>query len=319
MRSIHRFEEVLVVANPTSGEGRAGRWANRVVEALEPAGRHVKAFLTGGPGEGAEAARGMQRPDSLILALGGDGTFNEVLNGADLSRCVLGVIPAGTGNVLAKELGLGRHPIHAVQSLLRGRVMPVDVGVCNGRRFAAMFGAGLDGLVVEQAHRGRRRRFSVMNYFPPLVYDLFVPPAWHIRVDIDGDTSIGGLRQLSIGNTHSYGGPMEVTPGAVLNDGLLDVAAMPLSGLDEGVGALAGAMLHSLHLSRYVLYGRARRFRVCSEDGDVPYQVDGEPMGVLPVDIGILPGSLRLLVPPGFRPVKRRPDDRLNIGTGADA
>jgi len=121
------FDRVLVVANPVSGSRRAGHALDEVVDAFRGAGCKVDRLLTERPNHGRDAAGEYGHDGALIVAFGGDGTFNEILNGADLERSVLTVIPAGTGNVLAKEIGVARSPLLAARQLLGGRVVRLEV------------------------------------------------------------------------------------------------------------------------------------------------------------------------------------------------
>jgi YegS/Rv2252/BmrU family lipid kinase len=237
----------------------------------------------------------------LLASFGGDGTFNELLNGADLARSTLALIPGGTGNVLAKELGLSRHPVRAAEQVATGRPVAMDVGVCNGRRFISMFGAGLDAWVVDMVNRRRGRRMSHWHYVPHVARGMLSREGWRIEVTVDGREFASGVGQVVIGNTHSYGGPIEMTPAASAHDGLLDVMCARLDGLAEAVGVAVCALLRALHLSSGVQYSRGCSFGVRAPSAPVPYQVDGEAAGFLPAAIEVLPGAARILAPAAYR------------------
>ncbi|MHC4591585.1 MAG: diacylglycerol/lipid kinase family protein [Planctomycetota bacterium] len=299
------FERVLLIANPTSGGGKAGRWFDRVATEFRAAGHEVESILTRRAGEGREAAASQALSNALIVAFGGDGTVNEVLNGADLGRCALAVVPAGTGNVLAKELGMSRRPLKAVRQILAGGLVTLDVGVCNGRRFACMFGAGLDASVVKLVHERRGHGLSQWHYVPHVVGSLLRPVSYGIEVQVDGEAFAQGVDQVAVGNTHSYGGPMELTPAAAANDGLFDVVGIRTGNLLDVLGVTARGFLRTLHHSRRVQYRRGSRVVVSSRSRDVPCQVDGEAAGVLPAEVTIQPGLARVVAPPGFHTVER--------------
>jgi YegS/Rv2252/BmrU family lipid kinase len=298
---VQPFESVLLIANPTSGGGKAGRLLGRVAETLASSGRAVQAVRTQQAGDARQAAA-QARAGQLIVAFGGDGTVNEVLNGADLERNALAVIPAGTGNVLGKELGMSRRPLRAARQMLDGQEVRFDVGLANGRRFMCVFGAGIDGCVVRLVHERRGGRLTQLHYVPHLVGALLGRARWCIRAEADGRLFADGADQVAAGNTHSYGGPMEMTPAARPDDGLLDVMAFSQRSLLDTLCLVVGGFRRTLHRSPRVLYGRARRVVLTADAQDVPYQVDGEPAGVLPVELTLLPGAARLIVPAGFRP-----------------
>ena len=119
-----------------------------VAELEREGGWDIEMILTGKAGDGREAAAEFHPRNGLVVVFGGDGTAHEVLGGLNLECCALGVVPAGTGNVLAKELRMARRPDGAAAQLLSARTARLDVGLCNGRRFICVFGAGLDAQAV---------------------------------------------------------------------------------------------------------------------------------------------------------------------------
>ncbi|KPK57421.1 MAG: hypothetical protein AMK73_10185 [Planctomycetes bacterium SM23_32] len=301
------FERVLLVGNPTSGSRKVGRWFDAVAQEFNRAGFWVEELVTQFAGHGRQSANSHGCRHALVVAFGGDGTFNEVLNGADLESSTLAVIPAGTGNVLANELGMAGHPLRAVRQLLRGRLVRLDVGLCNGRRFICIFGAGLDAAVVRMVHARRGRRLTQLHYVPHAVRAALERVPWRIAVETHGEVLAEELDQVNVGNTHSYGGPMEMTPAAGPADGLLDVMCMPRLGLADVARLTACGFLRSLHRMPAVAYERAVRVRVTAARDDVPYQIDGEAAGVLPAELSIEPRAARLLVPAAFRPRRALP------------
>ncbi len=300
------FDKALIVANPTSGSRKAVRWFDRVVKAFRRGGWPVEPVLTEHAGHGRQAANNHEGERALLIAFGGDGTFNELLNGADPERTTLAIIPAGTGNVLANELGMSHHPLRAVGQLLRGRPVTFDVGLCNGRRFVSVFGAGIDGAVVRAVHEARRGKLAQFHYVPHAVRAVLERPEWGIRVEVDGRPVAEGLDLASVGNTHSYGGPIEMTSAAAPDDGLLDVMCLPRRGVVEMAQMAAWSLLHALHRSRRVHYVRGRSVRVGAAMQGVPYQVDGEPAGTLPAEIIVVPRALGVLAPADYRSLRRK-------------
>jgi len=295
------FTKVLLVANPISGLRRAGRWREKVEAAFRRAGHPVETLLTRGPGHAAEAAADCP-PGCLIVAFGGDGTFNEVLNGARLDSSTLAVIPAGTGNVFAKELGSARQPLKAARQLLQGHVVRLDVGLCNGRRFMSVFGAGIDAWVVERVHERRGGSLTQWHYLPHIARIALKSDPWRIRVEVDGQQLTSGAEQVCAGNTRSYGGPIAMTPAASPADGLLDVMCFARRGPADGAVLGACALLRALHLSTGARYARGRTVTVSAPGQRVPYELDGDSAGSLPARVSVLPGAARVLVPRAFRP-----------------
>ncbi|MFO8007370.1 MAG: diacylglycerol kinase family lipid kinase [Candidatus Brocadiia bacterium] len=306
---MRQFDRLLIVANPTSGRGLAGRRAERVAETLRHVAREMKVVVTRGAGHARESVASLDAGRNLAVAFGGDGTFNELLNGAELDHCTLAVIPAGTGNVLAKELGMSRRPAVAARQLLRARPLTLDMGLCNGRRFICMFGAGLDAQIVRLIHEARGNTLTQLNYVPYVIRSVLDMPEFRIATDLDGRPFASGAVQVSVGNTHSYGGPMEMTPAASPHDGLLDAMSLRLRSLLDVPRLTACGLLRALHLCRHARYGRGRELVVRSEAGEVPYELDGEAAGMLPARISMRPAAVRVLAAPGYGHLQRHPPE----------
>ena len=151
---------------------------------------------------------------------------------------------------------------------------------------------------------------SQLHYVPHVTWGLLAPPQWDIRAELDGRTFCTGVHQLAVGNVHSYGGPMEMTPAAVPNDGLLDVMAARFHNVAEVANMMACGFLRALHLSSLVAYARGRRLQVSAGHPRVPYEVDGEAAGFLPLEVQLAAQPARVLAPAGFRPVRREPRPR---------
>ena len=288
------------MANPISGQGRAARRLGAVEGFLRGLGIDTHAVVTRKAGDAREAASGVA--DGLILSFGGDGTFNEVLNGADLERCVLGVLPAGTGNVLAKELGLLDNPISAVGQLAEGGLAHLDLGVCNGRRFISMCGAGADAYIVREVHKNRRRHLTKLHYLGPVFQQSLRPIQWGIRVTVDGQLFAQDANAVCVGNTRSYGGPVVMTSAASPIDGAFDVIVMRIGDITDMCAPALGLVLGSLHACPDVRYTRGRSIELSSARDDVLWQVDGEAAGNLPVEIVCQPARVKMVVPRSFDP-----------------
>jgi len=303
---VKQFDKVLVVANPISGLGKAGRWLDWVVRKLRRSAKRVEVMRTGQAGDGHAAASELRTGANLIVSFGGDGTFNEVLNGADLELCTLAVIPAGAGNVLGFELGMSTYPQKAVRQILEGREERFDLAICNGRRFVSMFGAGLDARAVELAHEKRRGFMTHMHYALPILRGTIECAGYGIKVRLDGRPLGSGLGQVVVGNTHSYGGRIELTPAASPQDGLLDVMCVKAE-FARMFGGFPHTMFRTVHNWRGITYARGRRVEIQATASEVPFELDGEAAGHLPAVVEILPRAVRLRAPRTFCPIQRCP------------
>jgi YegS/Rv2252/BmrU family lipid kinase len=284
----------LLVTNPVSGRGLDDAALAQVAGAFVAAGATLDVHKTRGPGEAGRIAARLPDGYDAIVAAGGDGTIGEVANGLAGKPVPLGVIPRGTANVLAKELGIPRDLPRAVEIILAGQVVKIDVGLADDRRFMLMASAGFDAKVVKLAHENRGRRFGYMSYVLPV-----------LRALVDGDfpemvAAVDGVeypcRHAVVANVASYGGPFCVAEGASFDDGRLDVVLYLGAGRYNMVRYGVGALSCKLNVGDDVLRLSGERVSLRSS-GDVPLQLDGDPAGSLPRDIRVLRRALAVLAP----------------------
>ncbi len=289
----------IVIANPFSGSGKARRHLQAVVDRLRRSGWSVDVFETGRPGQARAAAAGFD--GDVIVGFGGDGTFNEILNGADTGRHTFAVIPAGTGNVLAKELRMPLNPVKAVDAIVNGKVLEFDTGEANGRRFAFACGAGLDAHIVRLLHEKRSGNITRLHYLPYLLKNMFALPGWRIGVEVDNKLLYGRANIVCIGNTRSYGGPVELTPLAKPDDGRLDVTCMRVRSLPDLPAPCLAALTRGLAGCSSARCSRGRSVKLTASRGEVPYHVDGDFAGTLPLEITVSPRRMRIIgAVPGY-------------------
>ena len=231
----------------------------------------------------------------LIIAVGGDGTVSEVVQGVAETGCPLGVIPAGTANMLASELGVPPEPNWAVRELLAGELRDMDLFRVNGRLGVAVAGVGLDAAVTRWMARSRSGHIGYLSYLVGIWREFGRYRRQPLELTVDGRAA-GTFYQVIITNTRLYGGLFRLAPDALLDDGLIEVCAF------------AGQELYRpyKHFAA-VLCARHRRLDdICCRQGtrievqapsDVPYQVDGDFTGTGPVTVEVVPLALRVVVP----------------------
>lgn len=286
----------LIVANPISGMGLARKRAPRLLDALHREGYDAELIFTSGAGDARTiASNAVPSEVSCIVAVGGDGTLNEIVNGVGDKRIPISLFPAGTGNVLAKEYHFPFRIKNACRMLATRRIVDMDVAVVNGRRFILFAGAGFDAIVARELCLNRRGRITMLSYIFPTIRTFFKYPFTPLSVTVDGQ-SAGVATSVLIANVHTYGGPFGFVRNADPADGMLDVCLM------RGT--------RRIDLIRYVLSGIIRRNLdfadtqvvrgrnvTISASGDVPVQADGDYIGELPVNVELLPGRLPVIVP----------------------
>jgi YegS/Rv2252/BmrU family lipid kinase len=286
------MNSTLVILNPAARGQRARRQRARV-EAL--AGDSVIcATSKSGEAEGL-ARRGAQEGFERIVAAGGDGTIHEVINGLAGSDAALGLLPMGTMNVFATELGLPTHDLKRCWNIIeRGHTRLVDLPSANGKHFAQLAGVGLDAQVVKETSMAMKRSFGPLSYLIQAAQIAArVPPRLVIESE---NASIDEGSFVLVGNGRLYGGPFPFFKHAILDDGLLDVVVFKRLGYLEIIRYLQNVLFSSEIRAPEVEYFQTRHLRVTS-DQDVPVELDGELVGACPVEFRVQKQSLRVLTP----------------------
>lgn len=293
-----RVGRVLLVANPISGGGRARGALPRLARALEDAGVTSESRLTEGPRHAGALARGaLDGAFDAVVAVGGDGTLREVCEGLE-GKLPAAVFPAGTANVLARELrvpfGIGRF----ARMLGAARVVAIDTALVNGRLALFVVGVGFDAEILTRLEAARRGPISYTAYVKPICQSIlcFRPP--ELRVRIDGRDA-PPCPFVLVANTRTYAGPwVRFAAGPRLDDGRFEVYRFDLSSR----GALVATALRAL--AGGIPGGRVSRTEAAhvriEASPAVPYEVDGDVAGRTPVEIEVRPRSLPILVPRSF-------------------
>jgi diacylglycerol kinase (ATP) len=291
-----------LIVNPISGTGEALRAAGVAAAVLERRGVRVTQHVTAGPGQARMLAAAVDPECDAVVAVGGDGTLNEVLTG--LSRDIpVGIVPIGTANVVSRDLRIPRDPRRSAELLLDGVPRPIDVGRINDRRFIAMVGAGFDGAIVKALCEARTGPISKLSYVRPTLRALGSFRPVPIRVTVDGEAVPEPFHGVFVTNARNYAGYFSVTPSASIDDGTLDWAAQTSAGRFALLRFAIAALLHRELPSPAARYGRGRTFLLEPAGPDpVPVQVDGDFFGYLPVSIEILPAAARIIRRPKEAP-----------------
>jgi YegS/Rv2252/BmrU family lipid kinase len=280
----------LIVVNPTAGGIRSRRFA-ATLEALRDAGCELTLIETHARGDAERLARlaTPARHDAVVIA-GGDGTINEAING--IGELPLAVIPLGTANVLAAELGLPFSPPALARVIARAPPRSVHLGEANGRRFALMVGAGFDARVVEGVDLQVKRNVGKLAYWLSAAEQIALYRPLHYAVEIDG--VMHRAASVIVAKGHYYGGRYVVAPEARLADPLLHVCLFERAG--RGSVLRYGTALVAGRLARLpdVRVIAATAVRVTGPVGEAIHG-DGDLLGALPASIGVSPRPLRVI------------------------
>jgi YegS/Rv2252/BmrU family lipid kinase len=251
---------------------------------------------TGAPGDAERfAAEADPAAFDLVVVAGGDGTVNEAINGLARSGLPLAVIPLGTANVLAAEIGLRTDPASIAQCIALGRPRPIALGAANGRRFILMAGAGFDAHVVAGVSVPMKRWLGKAAYVLSTLRELLVFP--FSPYEVRTDNTVHHAASVIVANARYYGGRFVCAPGASLEGATLQVGLFERGGRLATIGyalALVTGRLPALASYRLI---EARRIEIRGRPGE-PLQRDGDAIGRLPAAIEVLPAALELIYPP---------------------
>jgi diacylglycerol kinase (ATP) len=298
--------EVIILTNPRAGAGRAMAAAERLCALLNQG--DCNATVLCDLDEAAEAANRLHAAGTLrtLVGVGGDGTAAALVNRTEPGVPLL-PYPAGNENLLARYLGLEPSPESCCRAIAAGRVVRWDAGRVGQRIFLLMLGCGFDAEVVRRFHGSRKGPISRLTYLRPIFQAIAgyrYPP-----LQLYWNTQAGGgapseqtyhvcpnkVRWAFVFNLPCYGGGLRIAPEADGGDGLLDLCTFHRGGLWHGLRYVAAVLAgRQRRLADFDLK-RVARVRITADE-EVPYQLDGDPAGVLPVEVEVLPQRLTLLV-----------------------
>jgi diacylglycerol kinase (ATP) len=287
-------EQIVLLTNPTSGKGRGGRISAAVAARLRDAGFDVRELTGADADETLDLARGAVADGVATLAVvGGDGMVHLAVQALAGSRTRLGLVPAGTGNDVARYLDLPRKDVQAATDvLIGGRERTIDLARVGARYFVTVLAAGFDAKVNERANlmtwpRGQMRynlaTLAELRTFEPIPYVL----------EVDGDEHRFDAMMVAVGNGPSFGGGLRITEGALLDDGLLDVVVITRMSKPKLVRSYPRLFTGRIDGVAEYVHRRVRSVTVAAP-GIVSY-ADGERFGPLPLTVECVPGALDVI------------------------
>ncbi len=303
---------VVLSVNPFAGRRSVQRRVDELVAMLRKWEYHVDVSTSLDEAVGIAIDSYRQGRLRALVGVGGDGTVGELVNRTPIGL-PLTFLPTGTANLLAKHFRLKAKPAACLQVIREGVLLNIDAGRAGDRLFVVMASCGFDAAVVEQVHRHRQSN----RHQGHIGYTSYLKPIWRsIRnyrfpeIEVRCRPAEGSDENTEtqwaacwvfVSNFPRYGWGVPVAPGALPNDGLLDLCTLARGSLWRGLWYATCLQLGGAHrFLRDCTIRRGQRFRLtCSET--VPYQLDGDPGGTLPVEIEVVPARVTLLVPPGSK------------------
>jgi diacylglycerol kinase family enzyme len=293
--------DVVFVVNPLAGARSRQSIVQQAAQHLT--GWGFRSEIVDDPVRAGDLASAKLEQGTLraVVAAGGDGTVAAVAN-RTAAGTPIAILPMGTENLLAKHLGIPKDAEGVCKMIRRRHLTRLDAGRANGRLFLLMVGCGFDAEVVRRLALARSGHITHLSYLKPILDSIRSYQYPELRIYLQSfDTSVGAAcsttaRWAFVANLPRYARGLGIAPRACGTDGVLDVCTFRRGSLFRGLVYLMGVLAGSHESLNDCVMSQATRMRIDS-DAEVPYQLDGDPGGYLPVDIEVAPGRLTLVVP----------------------
>lgn len=293
------MKRARIIYNPTAGREIFRKHLAEVLEKMEKAGYETSVHATTGEGDATEAARlAVERNFDLIVASGGDGTLNEVVAGVSPfeKKPKIGLIPTGTTNDFARALRIPRDIDDALEIILKGDTIPVDVGLMNNRYFINIAGGGR---MTELTYEVPSRLKTVLGQLAYYLKGIEMLPSIHssnVRIEYDDNVFEGEVMLFLVGLTNSVGGLEKLAPNSSINDGKFTLLVLKKCNIAEFIRVVSLA-LRGEHLDDpLVISSQAEKVTITSSE-EVLLNLDGEYGGTLPATFQNLYRHIEMFVP----------------------
>jgi YegS/Rv2252/BmrU family lipid kinase len=296
----------VLIVNPAAGGGRRMRQLDKARQIFRNAGIETELQNTTSGGEAtALARRAAEESRQLVIVCGGDGTVNEVVNGLACSQLPLAVLPAGTANVLAKELGLPWNLPRAAERIVHAPYRRIALGLAipektsgEPRYFLSVAGAGADGALVSAVRPEIKLKAGILAYWQEGLRQLTRYDFPMFRTSMAGNAIDIDASLVIVGRTKHYGGPFKITTEADLMQPEFELAFVTTRSAWRYLSYLPLIWAGKLRGARHVRFFKTNSLQCASNSASqVQVQVDGEPAGRLPVEFRIVPDALTLAIP----------------------
>lgn len=295
---------IAYIVNPKSGATSSKLTGRRFEQYLVNKGFDVRVSLTSSLENACELATdaAIEYDCAMIVVVGGDGTVREVAHGLEGSDKPLLIVPHGTENLLANELGFDEKLKTIIRTFEAEYLRPLDLGSANGRCFTSIAGFGFDGEVVKRVSEQRAGHIDYFDYFWPMwrtFWDYKFDP---MKVEVDGEEIFNGPGLVFVGNISRYAVGLQILHYADFGDGLLDVCVYKCASQLHLVKHSVMTILKHHADTSDVIYRQGKNIIVSSETDSVMTEIDGDPGPALPVQIQVIPQAVNCIVPEGAKP-----------------
>ena len=295
---------IAYILNPKAGATSSKLVGQRFEEYLVKKGYKVKVGLTTSLANACEVATdvAVDYDCAMVVVVGGDGTVREVAHGLEGSDKPLLIVPCGTENLLANELGFDEKLKTIIRTFEAGFIRPLDLGNVNGRCFTSIAGFGFDGQVVRRVSEQRKGHIDYFDYFWPLWRTFWDYKFNAMKVTVDGQEIFQGRGLVFVGNISRYAVGLQILHYADFSDGLLDVCIYKCASRVHLVKHSMLTVLKQHADSSDVIYRQGKEISVSSQSAGIETEIDGDPGPALPVQIKVIPQAVNCVVPEGAKP-----------------
>jgi len=294
---------IAYIVNPKSGASSSKLIVREFMNYLVQRGFDIRVSMTNSlPNAGELATDAAVDYDcAMVVAAGGDGTVREVVHGLEGSDKPLLIIPCGTENLLANELGFDLKLETTIRTFEENFVRNLDIGSVDGRCFTSIAGFGFDGAVVRTVSSKRIGHINHFDYFWPLWRTFWNYRFETMKVEVDGEEVFDGPGLVFVGNISRYAIGLHILRRADFSDGLLDICIYKCASRLHLLKHSAMTVLKQHAYGSDVIYRQGTTVRI-SSDADIPTELDGDPGPALPVEIKVIPQAVKVMVPEGAKP-----------------
>jgi len=295
---------ICYIVNPKSGARGTKPTGRQFEQYLVKKGFEVRVSLTASLADACELATdaAVDYDCSLVVVAGGDGTVREVAHGLEDSDKPLLIVPRGTENLLANELGFDEKVETIIKTFEAASIRPLDLGTANGKCFTSITGFGFDGRIVKRVSQQRKGHIDYFDYVWPIWRTFWDYKFAAMKVQVDGEEIFDGRALVFVGNISRYALGLQILHYADLGDGLLDVCIYKCASRSHLVKHSALTILKQHTNGNDVIYRQGKNITVSSDASNIETEIDGDPGPALPVDINVIPQAVNCLVPEGARP-----------------
>ncbi len=295
---------IAYIVNPKAGASSAKLIARQFQQYLVEKGFEVRTSLTGSLEHACELATdaAVDYHCAMVVAVGGDGTVREIAHGLEGSDKPLLIVPMGTENLLANELGFDEKLSTIIDTFETGHIRALDLGNANGKCFTSVAGFGFDGQVVKLVDQQRRGHIDYLDYFWPIWRTFWNYRYYPMKVEADGEKLYDGRCLVFVGNISKYAMGLGILRNADFGDGLLDVCIYKCASKIHLIKHSALTALKRHINAPDVIYRRAKKIIVESDVPNIATEIDGDPGPSLPVTIEVIPHAVNVMVPKQAKP-----------------